>query len=67
MELEVVKSKKIAQTINGKLPCIYSSRIMGCIAYRWRCQIEENAKQMAFHHLLPEMNHNEIVGWTNPS
>ena len=66
MELDTVKSKKIAQTIHGKLPCIYSSGIMGCIAYRWRCQIEENAKQMALHHILPEMNHNEIVGWTKP-
>jgi len=36
------------------------------IAYRWRCQIEENAKQIAVHHEIPEMNHNEIVGWTNP-
>ena len=66
MEFEVKKAKKIAQRIHGKLPCIYSSGIIGCIAYRWRCQIEENAKQMAFHHLLPEMNHNEIVGWTIP-
>ncbi len=64
MGLEVEKAKKIANQINGKLPCIYSSGIIGCIAYRWRCQIEENSKQMAFHHLLPEMNHNEIVGWT---
>ena len=66
MELDTVKSKEIAQMIHGKLPCLYSSGIMGCIAYRWRCQIEENAKQMALHHTLPEMNHNEIVGWTKP-
>ena len=35
------------------------------MGYRWRCQIQENAKQLAFHHVIPEMNHNEIVGWTN--
>ena len=35
------------------------------VGYRWRCQIQENAKQLAFHHTIPEMNHNEIVGWTN--
>ena len=35
------------------------------VGYRWRCQIQENAKQLAFHHVVPEMNHNEIVGWTN--
>ena len=66
MELDIEKAKKIARQVHGKLPCIYSSGIIGCIAYRWRCQIEENAKQMAFHHTLPEMNHNEIVGWTIP-
>jgi glucose/mannose-6-phosphate isomerase len=32
-------------------------------AVRWRAQLAENAKLLAFHHLLPEMNHNEIVGW----
>ena len=66
MELDTDKAKQIAKKIYGKLPCIYSSGIMSCIAYRWRCQIEENAKQMAFHHTIPEMNHNEIVGWNLP-
>jgi glucose/mannose-6-phosphate isomerase len=32
-------------------------------AVRWRAQLAENAKMLAFHHLLPEMDHNEIVGW----
>ena len=40
---------------------------MNPVAYRWRCQIEENAKQLAFNHQIPEMNHNEIVGWTLPN
>jgi glucose/mannose-6-phosphate isomerase len=30
---------------------------------RWRGQIAENAKSLAFGHVLPEMNHNELVGW----
>jgi len=33
------------------------------IAYRWKTQINENAKQPAFWHELPELDHNEIVGW----
>ena len=40
---------------------------MNPVAYRWRCQIQENAKQLAFNHQIPEMNHNEIVGWTLPN
>jgi len=33
------------------------------IAYRWKTQINENAKQPAFNHELPELDHNELVGW----
>ena len=33
------------------------------VAYRWKTQINENAKLPAFAHELPEADHNEIVGW----
>ena len=33
------------------------------IAYRWKTQINENAKIPAMAHELPEFDHNEIVGW----
>jgi glucose/mannose-6-phosphate isomerase len=33
------------------------------IAYRWKTQINENAKQPAFTHELPELDHNELAGW----
>ncbi len=55
----------IAKNLSGKIPCIYTDPSLEPVGYRWRCQIQENAKQLAFHHVLPEMNHNEIVGWTN--
>ena len=60
------RAQKIAEKLKGKVPCIYANGMMEPVAYRWRCQIEENAKQLAFHHEIPEMNHNEIVGWSNP-
>src|SRR5690606_41476769 len=31
----------------------------------FRQQINENAKMLCWHHVIPEMNHNELVGWTN--
>ena len=62
---ELNKSKKIATDIFTKIPCIYTEPVLEPVGYRWRCQIQENAKQLAFHHVIPEMNHNEIVGWTN--
>ena len=62
---ELNKSKKIATDIFTKIPCMYTEPVLEPVGYRWRCQIQENAKQLAFHHVIPEMNHNEIVGWTN--
>jgi len=55
---------RIAKHLQGKIPVIYSSCDLLDIAnLRWRCQIEENAKCLAYGNLIPEMNHNEIVGW----
>ena len=67
LKLPITDSKNIASRLKGTNPCIYSSGLMNPVAYRWRCQIEENAKQLAFNHQIPEMNHNEIVGWTLPN
>ena len=36
------------------------------VAVRFRQQINENSKMLCWHHVLPEMNHNELVGWTEP-
>ncbi len=65
LQIDVKEAREIAENINGKLPCIYSSGLLTPVGYRWRCQIEENAKVLAINHEIPEMNHNEIVGWTN--
>ena len=63
---DLKKAGEIARQIDGKLPCIYSNGLLTPVGYRWRCQIEENSKVLAINHEIPEMNHNEIVGWTNP-
>ena len=46
---------------------VYASNHLEAILVRWRAQINENAKTLAFYHVLPEMNHNEIVGWYHPT
>jgi glucose/mannose-6-phosphate isomerase len=57
-------SIKLAHHIEAKIPVIYSSAdILDVVNYRWRCQLNENSETLAFGNLLPEMNHNEIVGW----
>ncbi|HEY3251067.1 MAG TPA: bifunctional phosphoglucose/phosphomannose isomerase, partial [Ignavibacteria bacterium] len=55
---------KIANHLQGKIPVIYSSNdLLDIVNLRWRCQMNENAKMLAFGNYFPEMNHNEIVGW----
>ena len=57
-------AKKVAVSLAGKLTVVYAaSDPYEAVATRWRGQLEENAKVLAFCHTLPEMNHNEIVGW----
>lgn len=46
-----------------KIPIIYAPDKYGSIAIRWRQQFNENGKILAWHHIIPEMNHNELVGW----
>lgn len=37
--------------------------VMGSVARRWAGELSENAKRLAFHAELPEMAHNQLVGW----
>jgi glucose/mannose-6-phosphate isomerase len=53
----------IAGRLHGRLPVLYGAQALGAVLLRWRCQIEENAKRLAWSNVLPEMNHNEIMGW----
>ena len=57
------KAKRIAKSLAGKLPVIYTSDRMEPAGLRLRQQICENAKMLCWHHVFPEMNHNELVGW----
>ncbi len=57
------KAMVIAKKILGKLPIIYSAAGIEGIAVRFRQQLNENSKMLAWHHVIPEMNHNELVGW----
>ena len=54
---------QIAEQIVGFIPVIYSAEFLSSTGYRLKCQLNENSKVHAFNHSLPEMNHNEIIGW----
>jgi len=55
-----------ANKIFNKNPLIYAEEgIFNIIGYRFKCQLVENSKVLAFNNAIPEMNHNEIEAFTN--
>jgi glucose/mannose-6-phosphate isomerase len=56
-------AKTLARRLHCTIPMIAGAGLTTAIAYRWKTQINENAKVHAFAHELPELDHNELVGW----
>lgn len=55
---------ELAHRIHGHTPFVYAApSLLDGVARRWACQINENGKSLAHFAYLPELNHNEIVGW----
>ena len=55
-----------AKKIYDKNPIIYAQEgIFNIIGYRFKCQLVENSKILAFNNEIPEMNHNEIEAYTH--
>lgn len=59
------QSKEIAKRLMNKIPLIYASQEMSCLANIWKIKMNENAKIQSFAHVIPEMNHTEIQGFDN--
>jgi glucose/mannose-6-phosphate isomerase len=57
------EAKKLAEFVNGNRLMIYAETKDEAIAIRARQQFNENSKVLCNHHTIPEMNHNELVGW----
>jgi glucose/mannose-6-phosphate isomerase len=59
--------QKVAQQISshlfGKVGILYGETIYEGVIVRARQQFNENSKYLCWHHTIPEMNHNELVGW----
>ncbi len=54
----------LAKGLVGRITIIYGGGpISATAAQRWKTQINENAKMPAWWSVLPELDHNEIVGW----
>ena len=60
---EDCEAKALARALHDSVPVIAGSGLTTPIAYRWKTQFNENAKIPAFTNELPELCHNEVVGW----
>jgi glucose/mannose-6-phosphate isomerase len=58
-------AKKLAQQMEGKTPIIYGGALTYPAAYKWKIDVNENAKNTAWCNQLPEFNHNEFIGWSS--
>jgi glucose/mannose-6-phosphate isomerase len=61
------EAKRLALAIGARLPVFYGGPSTGGVAYRWKTEVEENAKRFAIAGALPEMNHNELEAWRAPA
>jgi glucose/mannose-6-phosphate isomerase len=61
---EANAAKPLARRLHGHISLIYGAGVTAPAARRWKGQINENGKAPAFFAEFPELNHNEIVGWT---
>lgn len=58
-------AKQIALELVGKSPVIYAGSKMFPVAYKWKINMNENAKNVAWCNQFPEFNHNEFLGWSS--
>ncbi len=57
------QAMKLSEKIHNTTPVIYVANGFEGVAVRFRQQLNENSKMLCWHHVVPEMNHNELLGW----
>lgn len=55
----------LAKKIHKTMPIIVTEEDLSSIGFRLKCQLNENSKMLSYNITIPEMNHNEIIGWEN--
>src|SRR5581483_3391493 len=58
-------AKKLAHELAGKSPVIYGGPLLAPIAFKWKINFNENAKNVAWWNEYSEFNHNEMIGWSS--
>lgn len=56
-------SEALAKKLKDKTVIIYSESRVDSVSLRLKQQINENSKSNCWYNVIPELNHNELVGW----
>lgn len=56
--------KALAEKLFGRIPVIYASEKNNSLAYTWKIKLNETGKIPAFYNIFPELNHNEMTGFS---
>ena len=59
-------AKRLAAKLYGRIAVVYGAGVLSEVAQRWKGQMNENGKSLAFYEVLPELNHNAVVGYEFP-
>ena len=57
------QAMNLAKKMYQQTPVIYVAKGFEGVAVRFRQQLNENSKMLGWHNVVPEMNHNELLGW----
>ena len=57
------QAMNLAKKMYKQTPVIYVAKGFEGVAVRFRQQLNENSKMLGLHNVVPEMNHNELLGW----
>ncbi len=58
-------AKQLAEQLAGKTAIVYAGPKMLPAAFKWKISVNENAKNTCWANVLPEFNHNEMIGWSS--
>ena len=67
VSLKANPAKQLATKLSGRLVIVYGAGILSNVAYRWKTQLNECSKVLAFAECFPELNHNAVVGYRFPA
>lgn len=59
-------ASRLARSLAGRIPVAWGAELLAPVARRWKTQLNENSKSVAYYEELPELNHNTVAGLQFP-